>query len=370
MMGSATSLSLVIIDKEEDFLELEGCWDILLEQSAIRTPFLTWDWIRLWWSFHRETVALRVAVVRDGEGRIVGIAPLVLGRGIDGPRRFLQHLFFMGGLGDVASEGLDFIIPRGYEPYVAPLLAQTFAKTRNEWDILELSSLHHESPNVAILRQVMRESGTFEHRFAPVICFFYDLPKSWDEVLVTMSARTRNYHQRTQDMIVNKHSGQFLVADRDLPVEDAFDAVQRLHGMRFRSNKSTFIRPVSVDFHRELAKRWAPSGRAILPCIQLDGQIAAARYGFTHFGHYWDFQTGFNPAYSKISLGKMGMAWAMQCAIERGLSVFDHLPGDQDHKRHRSTSSRMVYHIESFNPRSTRALLFESMRRVLRQMRK
>ena len=366
MTAHDSILKLVVIDHEEDFLALEGCWDGLLELSAIRTPFLTWDWMSLWWQCYREAFALRVAVLRDAHGRTVAIAPMVLGRGVDGGRRHLRQLCFIGGLGDVASEGLDFIIPRGDEERMAPLLAQVIAQTRGEWDIVELSSLHDNSPNLAAMRDAMGSVGNVEHRFAPIPSFIYELPKTWDEVLAAMSSRTRRLQRGYWRTMVENHAAKFSVGGNDLATDVAFASLQRLHAMRYGIGESTFLRPNAVSFHRQLIERWAPSGRAVLPCIELDGHIAAARYGFTHFGCYWDFQTGFDTAFSDISLGNMGMAWAMQCAMQRGLALFDHLPGDQEHKRQRSTTSRSILHLETFNSRSPRALAFTLLRKTKR----
>ena len=370
MSATDTTLSLSIIDHEAGFLALEPCWDALLERSAIRTPFLTWDWVSLWWQCYREDFTLRLAVLHDARGEVAGIAPFVLGRGVDGSRRWLRHLGFMGTLCEVASEGLDFIIPRGDEPRLAPLLAQVIPRTRAEWDIVELSTLHGESPNLGALRAAMAAVGPVEDRFAPIPSYMYELPPTWDAVLAAMSSRTRRQHRQHWLAIQQDHAARFLTAPADVPAAEAFEALLRLHAARFGEKESTFLKPRAIDFHRRLIERWAPSGRAILPCIELDGRLAVVRYGFTHFGCLWDYQTGYHPIYNGLSLGTMGMSWTMQCAMQRGLTVFDHLPGDQEHKRQRSTTSRSILHLETFNPSSPRALAFQLLRKARRKLPK
>jgi CelD/BcsL family acetyltransferase involved in cellulose biosynthesis len=365
-------LRLSLIEHEHAFLALEPYWDALLERSAIRTPFLTWDWVSLWWRHYRDDFVLRIAVLRAPVGdEVLAIAPFVLGRGVDGGRRYLRHLTFIGGMGEVVSEGLDLIIPCGEEARMAPLLAQVIERTRGEWDIVELSALHDESPNGAVLREAMQSVGQVKGRFDPLPCFMYELPDTWEKVLAAMSSRTRRQHRAHWKVMEETHAGRFLLGGGDVsmgekPMGEVFVELLRLHAMRYNESQSSFLHPRAISFHQQIITRWGSRGRVIMPYIELDGRVAAARYGFTHFGRYWDYQTGFDPAYSGISLGTMGMSWTMQCAIHRELSVFDHLPGNQEHKRHRSTMSRTVHHLEAFNAGSPRAMAFVLLRSVWR----
>src|SRR6218665_2437098 len=108
-------MTLDIVRDEAGFLALEPYWDKLLEQCNTCTPFLRWDWMRLWWAEFKTDFELVVVVVRDDVGVPLAIAPLTIGREHEGLRRHLRHLGFMSGFGFVQGERMDFLVPAGKE---------------------------------------------------------------------------------------------------------------------------------------------------------------------------------------------------------------------------------------------------------------
>ena len=74
-------MKLDIIRDEAGFAALEPVWDALLMQSSTHSPFQAWDYVRLWWAACRDEFQLCIGVVRDDEEQVVGIAPLVIGKG-------------------------------------------------------------------------------------------------------------------------------------------------------------------------------------------------------------------------------------------------------------------------------------------------
>ena len=135
-----------LVENTEGFLALEEDWKRLADCCATKTPFMKWDWVALWWQTFEDRYQLAVGVVKDrNTGLVRGIAPLVLGRQSTGRRARLKQLGFLGGLADVASEGMDFLIQEGDEPVVAPQLARVFAMTRSRWEAVHLQMMHGES---------------------------------------------------------------------------------------------------------------------------------------------------------------------------------------------------------------------------------
>ena len=128
-------MRLEILREESAFLALEPWWDRLLEQSATPTPFMRWDWVRLWWQVFGHGYELAMAVVYDEQKVPQAIAPLMLGHDSPGPRRHLRHLGFLGGLGPVRGERMDFLVPAGREARLV-----TSRRGRSEMIIIGRSS--------------------------------------------------------------------------------------------------------------------------------------------------------------------------------------------------------------------------------------
>src|SRR5688572_18154453 len=110
-------VTVAVIDDVREFDRLRGEWNGLLEASAAATPFLTWSWLRSWWTHFGGAATLRLLVVRD-RGELIGLAPMMLSR------RGLQQspaLEFLG-LGGAGSDYLDAIVRPGDERAVVDAL--------------------------------------------------------------------------------------------------------------------------------------------------------------------------------------------------------------------------------------------------------
>ena len=69
-------MKLVEIRDEADWDRLESGWNELLEASASKTIFLTWEWLRSWWSAYGRGGGIWILAAYDDAGVLRGIAPL------------------------------------------------------------------------------------------------------------------------------------------------------------------------------------------------------------------------------------------------------------------------------------------------------
>ena len=367
---SSPALLLRVVDDEESFLALEPHWDALLEQSAVRTPFMSWDWVSIRWQQLSARCRLCVGVVDDpATGTPIAIAPLFIGRGHEGPRKALRILTFLGALGDVPSQGMDFLVPAGREQELTPLLCGVFRKTLLHWDVIDLPNIHGVSPNLALIKEALSHFSRPGERMAPQTCYYMTLPSSWDEQMGLWRSKERCIYRSKWRKLLDEHAGRALLGGRDLPVSEAFEHLWRVHGLRFKEmgKPSLFLNDESRSFHTQFIERWANKGGILLPLLEADGAIAAARYGIAYNGIYWSFQAGYDPAYSQMSIGKLSLGWTVQCSIEHGLNVVDHLPGGSGYKEEWSTDTRTVYHPEAWNPMTPASLLFRGLRSLKRR---
>ena len=360
--------SVRMVTSEAGFLALEPFWDALLERCAVRTPFMTWDWVSLWWQHRKQGNKLCIAVVDDPHtGRPAAIAPLMTGRPLDGRRRALRHLTFIGGLGEDASQGMDFLVPAGEEAALTPLLCQAFRRFLMQWDVIDLPTVHDESPNRPLFQAALNRFARGGERSLPQRSFLMSLPPTWDDQMALWKSKERVAYRSKWRRLMDEHQGRALQGGADLPALQAFDELWRLHGTRFDGRHSKFLNDSMRQIQCDLIQRWAPRGRIMLPLLEAEGQIVAARYGFAFEGKFWSFQSGYDPSYGKLSVGNLSLGWAAQCAIERGLKEIDHMPGDARYKEEWSTHTRRVLHLEAFNPLSLSATLFRLLRAVRRR---
>jgi CelD/BcsL family acetyltransferase involved in cellulose biosynthesis len=359
-------LRLEIITDEERLLELAPCWDRLLERNAIRSPFLRWDWVSLWWEEERSNFELAVAVLRDATNVVQAIAPMVLGHPPDHARRSLRHLAFMGGIGQIQSLRLDFIVPRGLESQLTPKLCEAFTQLQNRWDMVRLIAIPEESPNLPHLLHALRSCGSATCVVNTHDCDIILLPGNWHDFEMSRSGNWRSQMRRKWKTMTTECHGRSALGGVDMPIPDAMSDLATLHARRWPEGVSEFLRPAAQHFHHRLAERWIPQGRLLLPFIQVGGRMAGAVYALKEDDTVYHYQTGWDPAYESISMGKLAMIASVQLAIGKGAQIYDMLPGEFEYKKRWCSGTRHVLDVESFHPRSARAAVFRALRATKR----
>lgn len=367
--ASRGALTMALIRDEAGFFALEPFWDALVDQMTTRSPFLRWDWVSLWWrTCRRDDSRLVIAVLKDEEGLPHAIAPLMLARENDRARHHLTALTFLAGFGPAHGERLDFIVPAGSEDALTPRLCRVFKLLRNECDVIRLNHLPEESPNTPHILAAMEESFLHAGVLNRYACHFIRLPDTSDGYDKRHTGAWRSKLRRRQKAIAAQHAGEESVAGERVSYEDAMQALHELHAMQWPVEASSFIKPASWRFHQFLAEKWLPQGRAILPLLIADGRVIAAMHGFVERDEFFQFQMGWDPAFARLSPGKLVMRWCIECSIRRGLRAHDMLPSEYEYKRQWCESLRWLLDVEAFSPASWRAAAFHTLRTARRLM--
>jgi CelD/BcsL family acetyltransferase involved in cellulose biosynthesis len=272
----------------------------------------------------------------------------------------------MGGDGDICSQILDFIIPKGFESLLTPLLASSIERLRLRWDMVRLDGIPESSPNLPYILEAMRASGHGTCVVNRHISRFIKAPKSWADFEMTRSGSWRSKMRRKWKAMEQTHGGRALVGGRDAEVDDVMRDLFRLHSNRFPQGVSEFLLPHVKHFQHKLARRWVPAGRMLLPFLTINGKAVAVMQGFVEDETFYQYQMGWDPAFANISIGNMVMAWCLRNAIERGVSLYDTLPGEFEYKDRWCPETRHFVDLEVFNTFSIPAALFRGLRAMKR----
>lgn len=360
-------LRLEIIADEARFQELGSCWDQLLESSVTRSPFLRWDWVSLWWKEYRGQFQLAIGVVRDVWGVPLAIAPLVTGRSQHGgARKHLRHLVFMGGDGDICAQVLDFIIPKGFEALLAPLLCSVLERLRLRWDMVRLDGIPETSPNLPYLLEAMRACGHGTCVVNRHTSRYMKLPATWTDFEMSRSGSWRSKMRRKWKAMEQTHGGRPQLGGRDADIKATMDDLFALHANRFHEGISEYLQPHVKQFQQQLAQRWVPAGRMLLPYIAMNGRPVAVMQGLVEGDSFYQYQMGWDPMLADLSIGNLCMAWCVRSALEHGVRLYDTLPGDFEYKDRWCPEVRHYVDLEVFNHLSISAAVFRGLRAVKR----
>jgi hypothetical protein len=340
---------------------LKEGWDEVLRSSEANALFLTWDWLDTWLSIYGAGGQWLILVAENDDGRIEGVAPMMIDRGHRIPGCWIRRLLLLGQKADTASEYLDWILRRGSEEAVAiAFCAAILGELSSEWDLLEFHSMREESVSIPHIRKAFEEHGIEVAIKRLTTAPYVSLPPTWGEFLARRSStfrqRWKKFHREHQ--VVVRRVG------RDFTVTEGMHQIRLLNSLRWGDQRQSFLSADYVRFHDQVANRFHQLGQLLLVLLEIDGQVVAGRYDFAYAGKGWCFQGGWLPEMEKLRPGRMMMAYQMMHCIEHKLHEYDFLGGHASYKGEWSEGERGIVNLQSRNPSSWRGRLFEAAKAI------
>jgi CelD/BcsL family acetyltransferase involved in cellulose biosynthesis len=286
-------------------------WEELTAASG--NVFSTWEWAETWWRHFGAGRTARITAVRNSDGNISAILPLYRAR-----RGSLRILRFIGH-GEADELGpVCRLIER---PKTIPFLAQ--ALEDEEFDLFIGEELPGNEDWVSVLggkvlrrgpSPVLRADGT-----------------TFEELLKMNSRNFRSQVRRKERRLREEHDVRFRLCNSSERLQQDLDILFRLHAERWHQRGSSFG-VGSEMFHRDFAAAALRRGWLRLWTLELDGQPAAAWYGFRFNGVESYYQSGRDPAWNQLSLGFVLLCHTIREALEDGVSEYRFLRGGEPYK--------------------------------------
>ena len=348
MPARAALVTVERIVDQSAFVALREEWSELLQASDSDCLFLTWEWLYTWWNHLARDRKLSILIVRRN-GQLIALAPLCL-RPASLPRlRVLPVLEFLGN-GCVGSDYLDFIVRGGCDSEAREALASALVDERA---VLDWTQLRRGSCAAAGITADLGDRSWSVSEAVTNTCAFISLAgMTWESYLATLGAEHRyNFHRKWKRMN-RDYSVQFEQVQTEEQCRESMDLVMELHNMRWRGRggSDAFNTPGLVAFHREFSRLALQRGWLRLYVLRLNRQPAACLYGFRYGKTFYFYQSGFDSAYQKQSVGLVSMGLGIQHAIAEGAEEYDLLHGAEQYKSHWSRESRELSRLELYPP--------------------
>jgi CelD/BcsL family acetyltransferase involved in cellulose biosynthesis len=339
------------VEKIEDglrFVELKQEWTDLLESSTSDCLFLTWEWLHTWWKHLAEGRQASILAVRCGS-TLAALAPFCVRLPtLLRPRLFSVQEFL--GSGNAGSDYLDFIVRRGCEPGARQAIAAYLA---GEQFVFDWTQLKRGGCFAAGVASILGEMGWRVSETITNTCpFIFLAGSSWESYLSSLGAEHRYNFNRKWKRINRDYVVQFEQVRTEEQCRGSIDLVVTLHNMRWRDRggSDAFHTRGLVEFHREFSQIALKRGWLRLYVLRLNGKPAASLYGFLYQRTFYFYQSGFDAAYDKYSVGLVTMGLAIKRAIEEGAEEFDLLHGDEAYKSHWRNGIRELGRLELYPP--------------------
>jgi CelD/BcsL family acetyltransferase involved in cellulose biosynthesis len=318
------------IGSAEGLAALRDDWRVLAANHGEGLPFRTWEWNDAWWRWFGEyRLAVRdelfVRAFRDGDGRLVGVAPLmlVLHPGVGTP--LVRGLEFFGIDPDV-TELRGALIEAGREDDVHRALAQHLEDRAGAWDWIRWHGVRDGSPWARALTEETHA---------------YTLPMSDGVSRNVKEALQKGYVALKRD----GHAFEFDVVRGLEEMPAAVDRVLELHRRRRRAkgrHPEAFEDIASQAFLTDVCTRLSARDAVRVFQLRVRGEVVATRLGFALGTTLYLYFSGHDASWSRYSVMTIVVAEAIQYAFANGFDLV-HLSTQADPASLRFRPQKTVY---------------------------
>jgi CelD/BcsL family acetyltransferase involved in cellulose biosynthesis len=367
-------LSASIVRADEELQRLAPEWKELFRRVHCDNVFLSYEWLSQWWTHFGQGHDLFVVIARDGRGCLTALAPMYISSQMR-PLRIRR----LGFLGDkwVGSDYLDFLADDVYMPAALDCISRHILNHRSEWHFIDVPCTRESSIAATALQDHLKNDGLTSHAARTSVAPYLSLPKSTDEYWAGLKPHLRKNLRNLSRSLKRDGDVEFVTITDSPEIERALDDVVRLHEARLdsRGTASAFVHPSVREFHRAALRSLSAAGWAHVHLLKFRGQPVAAIYGFSSGRTYFFYQSGFDPAYSRFSVGSQAISGVIEHAIRAGHTEFDFLRGNESYKRVWSNTSRQLHEIGLYDRRvrsriaQTRRVVHEALSKSMVAMR-
>ncbi len=315
----------------ETFDGLGREWHALMAQAQNPLVFMTPQWQKAWWEVFGKGRELLLLTLRRNK-ELIAVAPLF---------RENSKVTFLGDV-DLCDYH-DLVIKHGEPPETYRALFDALAAL--SWSTLELSCLQTSSITCQYFPPFARERGYAIETLPQDVCPRIALPASWEEYLESLSKKDRHELRRKLRRLSGAGEIKYYALAKPEEMNGAMNDF--LHLLKIsRSDKFEFLTPQIESFFNRMALALAPEGYIKLCFLEVNGSRVASVLCFDFGGEYSLYNSGYDPAYSSLSVGLLSKGFCLQEAIARKRSHFDFLRGTESYKYDLGGLDEPIYSVK------------------------
>ena len=353
-------LKITEINGTDQFYGLKYKWNEVLERSKDKNPYLTWEYLLTYWRHFGKEKKLRILYI-ENENKIIAIAPLRQSR-----YKF-AHLL-----------GYDVIEPLAYRhsDYTGLILSEKEAEClklflnrlveHDDWDFIYLYDIPGTSIIPHLLPRISEPIPKFELEEG-VICPYITIPDSMDILMRGLSAKFRkNLRRSIKNLQKDYGKVELKRYDEFSSVEEAMNLFFELHQKRWKSKGKLGVYSSQKirDFSLDVSKVFANNEWLALYFLTVNEEPIASQYCLEYKQKMHYGLGGFDPDYSKYSVGNLITAKVIEKCIERKIKEYDFLKGDEPYKFDWTRTYRRNLNVRIVNRKVTSNLFHRTIRTV------
>jgi len=317
------------------FAALRQAWNPLVQASAVNTVFATWEWQKVWWDSFGAGHELHLLALREG-AELVGLAPFMVE--VVAGQRLLRLLG-----GTEVADYLDVIATRGREEAVWAAITGHLAGVA--WDQLDLHAIAENSPTRPILDRLWQRGAYRVESLREDVCPQLALPAGWEAYLESLRGKDRHELRRKLRRLAAEASYHWHTVHDPTELPAAVATFAELHRQSSR-DKRVFMDQAMEAYFLANAQAMLQAGWLWLSFLEVDGRRVAGTFAYDYNGTVALYNSGYDPAYSFLSVGLLAVVFCLQEAVLTGRRGFDFLQGSEPYKYDLGGRDLAVYNIK------------------------
>jgi CelD/BcsL family acetyltransferase involved in cellulose biosynthesis len=370
----AAALRVERLPGAEAFGALAPAWDDLHAQLSPRTPFTSALWNTLWWKHYRSDRLfvrddLFVHAIRDGRGRLMAVAPMMLTqRPSVGPVRVRVLQCFGTDFNVTELRGL--VCRPEDQADVITALSSHLGRTPDAWDWIDWGGLREDGTGCVALE---RAGALGLDRQTPG--YHLVLAPTWEEFRARLARNIKESLRKCYNSL-RRDGHEFTVRVVEAPsqVPAALETFFRLHAARGSATDTVrhadvFNQQRDRAFLLDYARTMAQRGQLRVFQLEIAGQVVATRIGFVLGDELYLYYSGYDLRWARYSVMTTVVAEAIKWAIGQRFKIVNLSTGHDTSKLRWGPQAVIYRSAKQIAPAPRSQLAYRAYHDILRMGR-
>lgn len=341
--------SIEAYEGEDAFHVLRDDWEKLWWLSDDATETQSWQWQYLYWKYLASNTRPLIITAKDYRDHCVAMAAFFICR--DGASWLSKAAF----LGDKRPDyHLILAKPCLAKSVGCKIIEYFMSRVEKRVPVIELSNIPRNSYTGTVVEQLF--SSEFNDQRSRTVrwewqTYAVPLPKTLDEYLKQLGARSRRDFRYDRKKICNEFDVKFKVYSSSDDLNEALDAIELVDRAKWGSNSRYCIRS-ERSFERALARALCEMGIYRSFVLYLNDRPSAFVTGALVRNSLKVASIGFDRSVpGRHSVGKVANFYAIEHCIDRGYREYDLTRGGEEYKKWLGALPSINLHIRRYRSR-------------------
>lgn len=344
-------MSVEVIQSYEQFETLSDEWNRLLRSSRNNIVCLTHEWFASWWRAYGEGKRLFILLVRNHNGELTGIAPLLRTREL---HRGLVPVSMIRFIENGLSPHLDIISALDEEETVIKEMVNYLVNNKTSWDMLDFNKLQDSCIFSRLFVDLCQQNAWCYRVYESLVSPFISIDTDWESFY---GSRSRKFRKGMKNKInrVSRHGGIEVERVNTMPyLRDRLPDLYKVSSRSWKARNGSAItsNPEDMTFYNELTYSAGQNGWVQLWFLKHENVPIACEYHLVYGSRAMILRGDSDVSYRSISPGSfLEYNIIKTCFQESEIKEYDFCGDNYKYMRNWTDKAYAYKRVQIFNSR-------------------